>query len=42
MAQISYVLITRHKKEINYEQCVTLLLLIMELFEKKLNLNGFS
>ena len=34
MAKISYVSKTRHKKEINYEQCETLLLLIMELFEK--------
>ena len=34
MAQISYVPITRHKKEMNYEQCIKLLLEIMELFEK--------
>ena len=34
MAPISYVLITRHKEEMNYEQSVTLSLQIMELFEK--------
>ena len=26
MAQISYVSITRHKKEMNYEKCVNLLI----------------
>ena len=35
MAHISFVSIKRHRKEMNYEQCVNLLLLIMELFEKK-------
>ena len=34
MAQISYVLITRNKEEMNYEQSVTLSFKIMELFEK--------
>ena len=34
MAQILYVLITRHKEEMNYEQSETLSLKIMELFEK--------
>ena len=34
MAQISYVIITRLKKEMNYEQSVTLSLRMMELFEK--------
>ena len=33
MAQIAYIRITRHKKEMNYEQSVTLLLYMMELFE---------
>ena len=34
MAQISYVLITRYKEEMNYEQSETLSIKIMELFEK--------
>ena len=36
MAQISYVLITRQKKEMIYEQCVNLSIKIMKLFEKNL------
>ena len=34
MTQISNVLISRHKEEMNYEQSETLSLQIMELFEK--------